>query len=144
MDAHALADELSTLLAHESCSLARHVEEATPYLTPRTFKLWRHVREVLDLDRGHAARLTALLDRLGLPQRTRPFDTDVATFHFARMEYVLEHLLAEKRRQVESYDRAIALAAGDAATRSELEALAADSRRQVEELEQALRQTKAA
>lgn len=137
MNREGLAEELNRLLAMETHSLSRHLEEATPYLSPRTYKLWRRIARAIHADTDHADRLSHLIDRLELPLKPAGFDTDVASLHYARLETLLPHLIEEKRRQVEAYDRAIEHASADVAVRAELEALRADNRAQLAELESA-------
>lgn len=135
MNRHALADELSDLLSREQHSLATHLEEATPYLSPRTYKLWRRIAAVIHADTDHVDRLTQLLDRLELPMRPRPLDTDVAAWHYARVEALLPLLIDEKRQHIAAYERAISHAGNDEVIASELRTLLADNHRELAELE---------
>ena len=107
MDSEALATELNYLLATELCGLARHLENAQPYLTASTYSVWTDVQRMLAANTHCARRLSELLDRLELPERPMTHPSSVAAFHYTDLAYLLPLLLDEKRRQVSSYQRAI-------------------------------------
>lgn len=130
-----LADNLNRLLATESRGLLRFLEQLTPYLTSRTFKIWSDVQQIAKNTADHARRLTEILDRLELPVRTPSFDTAVANYHYARLETLLPILIAETRRQVDAYGRAIELASEEASVRSDLQRMLDENRGHLEKLE---------
>lgn len=133
-----LADELNDLLSSEQHSLATHLEEATPYLSPRTYKAWRRIAAVIHADTDHVARLSRLLDRLELPLRPRPRDPNVASYHFSKLETLLPLLLDEKQAHIAAYERAIQHAGtttGGEEIASELRSLLADNQRELAQLE---------
>jgi hypothetical protein len=131
----ALADELSDLLSREQHSLATHLEEATPYLTPRTYKLWRRIRDVIHAETDHVGRLSLLLDRLELPMRPSPRDPVVASYHFSKVDTLVPLLLDEKREHIAAYERAIEHAGHDEEIASELRTLLAENQHELAELE---------
>ncbi len=135
MNRMALADELNDLLSREQHSLATHLEEATPYLTPRTYKLWRRISEVIHAETDHIGRLSLLLDRLELPMRPRPRDPNVASYHFSKVEILVPLLLEEKKAHIAAYERALEHAGTDEAIAGELRTLLADNQNELAQLE---------
>jgi hypothetical protein len=135
MNNPALADELNLLLATETRSLFRHLDEAKPYLTPRTYPAWREVAAMSHASREHGDRIAAILHRLELPQRPVSFSAEVANYHFLSVGSLLPLLIAEKRDQVAAYQRAIRHSTGSAEIDDELIDLLAQNQAQLEKLE---------
>ena len=135
MNKQALADELNQLLATETRSLFRHLDEARPYLTPKTYRVWATLQQMRHVSEEHADRITVLLDTLELPPRAASFPTDVANYHFMSLPGLLPLLIHEKQSQIESYERAIEHAAGEPRVTHALESLLADNRKQLTLLE---------
>ena len=133
-----LADEISLLLATETCSLARHLESCSPYLTARTYPVWRDLQHMRQASEQHAERLSRLQEQLELPPRPQPFSSEVANYHYVTLEYLLPKLIAEKRSQIAAYRRAIAHAGRNEQVRTDLESLLADNEAQRASLERAL------
>ena len=132
-----LADELNDLMATETRSLVRHVSgAATPYVTARTYKVWKAFGRMSELSERHAAELSALIDRLDLPPRSIPYSTDVARFHFTSIESLLPPLIEEKHKQIAAYQRAIDHARSDPALLRELEDLLGENEAQLRELQE--------
>ncbi len=136
MNSQALADELNALLATETRSLVRHLDnEATPYVTPATMKAWRHLQDLGGISTDHARRISRLIDELELPPRVLPFPTDVASFHYMTVERVLPLVIQEKKRQVAAYERALTHAGGQPRADIEIRALLAENREKLALLE---------
>lgn len=140
-----LIERLSDLIATELQSLARHLDEARPYMSRRAYKVWPRLRPMAAVSRDHARRLTALLTRLSLPQRSRTFDPSVAAHHYQSLESLLPLLIEEKTRQIAAYEQAVAqVAAAGADHAAAVDDVAAtlsdlldENRRQLAELQQA-------
>ncbi|MEX0775642.1 MAG: hypothetical protein WD042_07985 [Phycisphaeraceae bacterium] len=124
MNAVALAEQLNRLIALEQRGLAEHLREARPYLTPRTFALWRKIEQMGDVSAHHVARLSAMLADLGQPQRAGGFEPRVADFHFIDLPRLLPELVAIKEAKAKAYHRAAQLASERADLATELEAMA--------------------
>ncbi len=126
-----LADELNHLLVMESRSLARHIDEAKPYLSPQTHHIWAQTQRVAHMSSDHEQRLGAIIDRLGLPFRPGTFQSEVASYHFIDLQTMLELLIGEKRQQIASYERAKGHAANMPELLTELDDLLADTQGQL-------------
>lgn len=111
MTDRALANKLSELLATETRSLARHMAEASPYLSLPTYAIWVRLKHLSGKTEDHARRLSGLFDYLGITPRAVSFDADVANYHYMGLDRLLPVLIEEKQRQVKAYEQAIALAA---------------------------------
>lgn len=107
----ALADKLSQLLATETRSLARHLTEATPYLSLPTYAIWVSIRHLSDKASDHAQRLSNLFAQLGLTPGNVSYNPHVAHYHYMSLQRLLPELIAEKQRQVKLYEQAVALVA---------------------------------
>lgn len=134
----ALADELNQLLATETRSLARHLEESPPYVTPATYRIWQSLRSLAAQSRAHAQRLSELLSTLELSERPLPFSSDVARFHYTALEVLLPELIREKNRQINAYQRALEHAHSDALVESGLSSLLEENCQQLRQLTEAL------
>jgi hypothetical protein len=134
MNPIALAKEINDLLGVESRSLLEHVTKATPYVSAATFRAWREVQRLAHRDSDHAARLSAILARLQLPERPTPFSQDVGHFHYMTVERLMPLLIEERRRQIAAYDRAIDHAGDEAEVVAELELLRADNEAELAKL----------
>lgn len=137
-NSNALADDLNELLATENHSLARHLEEATPYLSPRTYPIWQGLSGLGHLSRDHVARLSNLIDELELPPRPRTFASEVASYHFLDLGYLLPKLIEETTAQIASYERAIGHAGDSEPLRAELQSLLESNQRKLEQLRAAV------
>ena len=138
MDPQALGEELNRLLATETRGLARHLDQATPYLTADTLPVWHEVRRMLGANTDHAARISGLLASLNLPERPFPFDPAVASFHYTDLACLLPVLINEKRAQVAAYQRAIEHCGTDAKAADvsvALQRLFDDNQTQLDQLE---------
>ena len=98
MDAHALTNELNDLLSVETRSMLEHLHESTPHVDASTYRIWKDLQSLAHRDTDHAARLSALLSRLNLPERPRPFPQSVGNFHFMTLQRIVP-LLVEARRK---------------------------------------------
>lgn len=127
MDKTALAKEINTLLAKERRSLLEHFQEATPHVTAATYRIWNEIKRLAHRDSDHAARLSALMARLHLPERTKPFSQDVGHYHYMSLEHVVTLLIEEKKQHLAAYDRALAHCGGEANVVTELETLRAEN-----------------
>ena len=134
VNAQALADELNRLLAIESRSLLRHMDESTPYTTAETFPILKQLKHMAHVSDGHAQRLSALLDRLELPERPMPYPQSVGFYHFVKVDALLGPVIAEQHERVAAYVRAVEHARGDDAAVVELEDLLKASRDALEAL----------
>ncbi len=130
-----LADELGLLLATETRSLVRHLETATPYVTPATYRIWNELKRMADVSEQHAQRLSALQESLKLPPRPRPFSPVVANYHYVGIDFLLPKLIEEMRQQIAAYRRAINHAGSDEPVRVELESLLAENEARLKTLE---------
>jgi len=135
MNHQALADEISFLLATETRSLARHLEEAVPYLSAPTYRIWHKLKHLSQASREHAKRLSALQESLELPPRPHPFSPEVANYHYVDVAFLLPKLIDEKQSQIAAYRRAIRHAQHDEQVKAELESLLADNETQLQTLE---------
>ena len=138
MDCEALATELNRLLSTEARGLARHLENAQPYLTVATYPVWTDILSMLATNAGHARRLSEMLDRLELSERPTAYPPVVAAFHYTDLAYLLPLLVDEKRQQVSTYQRAIGQVDRDQQNEqvvTELMALLNDNQAQLEQLE---------
>ncbi len=142
MDTNALAREINGLLATERRSLLEHFMQATPHVDARTYRIWNQVKQLAHRDSDHAARLSALLVSLHLPERTRPFSQDVGHYHYMSLDRAMHLLIEEKKRQLETYDRVIRHCAREADVIDELESLRADNLAELLALESMARQVK--
>lgn len=111
MTDRALADKLSMLLTTETRSLARHLSEASPYLTLPTYAIWVSIKHLSDKSADHAKRLSGLFEFLGISPRAVAYNADVANYHYVGLARLLPVLIEEKQRQVKAYEQAIASAA---------------------------------
>ena len=138
MDLQALGEELNRLLAMETRGLARHLDQATPYLSADTYSVWHEVRQMLSTNADHAARISGLLASLELPERPFPFDPAVANFHYTDLACLLPVLIDEQRARVTAYQRAIEHCGADAKaadTSAALQGLLDDNQTQLDRLE---------
>ncbi len=134
MNPQGLADELNDLLATETRSLARHLDEATPYLTPATYQAWNRIKHFGSLSAEHAERLSAIQAALNLPSSPRPYPVDVANYHYLKLDFLVPKLIEEKERQIAAYERALQHVAGEPDIQAELEELLAQNREQLASL----------
>lgn len=107
MDKTTIAGDLNDLLATEARSLARHAQEARPYLSPQDHCIWAQVQEASRLSHDHERKLTGLIMDMGLSPRPGAFRTELANYHFLDLPTLRLRLIQEKERQVERYRRAI-------------------------------------
>jgi hypothetical protein len=135
MNPQGLADELNELLATETRSLARHLDEAKPYLTPQTYRAWNQIKHYGQLSVRHAQRLSNLIDELKLRAGTRPYPLEVANYHFMRLDFMLPKLIEEKSRQIGAFERALTHADDDDRVVAELSDLLNENREQLAQLE---------
>jgi hypothetical protein len=135
MDPRALVSDLNALLASENASLARHLDEATPYVNAQTFRIWRHLKVVQHDSILHSQRLVKLIRDLGAEVRPLPFDQSVADLHYLDIPSLIPHLVAEKKHQASVYQLALNHAAGNAAAVRELTSLLSECNAHLAELE---------
>ena len=129
---------LNALIATESRSLFRHLEEAQPYTDARTFPVWKRIQTLAHDSDAHVATLSALLDERELRYQPGSFSSDVANFHYADVRALLPELIAEKEQQIAAYEQAVQHADADVAAR--LEPLLAENRDQLAQLTAAARE----
>lgn len=141
-EADQLADRLSDLIATELWSLARHLDEAWPYMSRKAYVVWPRLKPMAAVSRDHARRLSQLLTRLNLSQRSRTFDPCVAGFHYQSLESLLPRLVQEKRGQIAAYEQVIenVVAAGADQLAATLTGLLEENRLQLAQLLQAAAQ----
>lgn len=135
MNTQAIAILLNDLLTTESQSLLHHVVNGRPHVDANTFKAWKAIQQVAKRDTGHAGRLTALLNRLDLPERPLGFSQNVAFLHYMTIEKMLPLLIDEKRQQIDRYQQAITHAGQNKSLITELESLRDEDRAELSELE---------
>jgi hypothetical protein len=124
----ALAEELNTLLALESRSLLRHLDEARPFLSAATFKVWADIERAAARSQDHVRRVSELTESLKLPARAPGFASTVANYHFVSVESVLPLLIQEKAALAASLERAVAHAADHPPLAAALRAMRDDTR----------------
>ena len=107
MNQQALANDLNELLALETRGLLRFMDQATPYLTDRTFKAWADVQKMAQDTADHGRRLTGLLESMELPVRAASFEMVVANYHYTALHSLLPLLGDQIRRLTAVYERAI-------------------------------------
>lgn len=135
----ALVNELSSVLATEQRGLVCHIANATPYVSPKTYKLFVALKEMAHQGIDHAQRITQFMQRHELQPKAVTFDAQVANFHFVSLESVLPELISEKQNQIAAYQRAIEHLGDDLPdARDELQALLNENKRQLTELESSI------
>lgn len=138
MNAQALADELNLLLYTEARSLLRHLEEAKPYVTPKTYGVWRQVEVMIHQSQQHAERLSDLLESIRTTPKPVAYKAEVGALHYLTLDSLLPLIIDEKQRQIAAYQRAIEHAGAshdDEDLREELTVLLAEVRVQLDTLE---------
>ena len=135
MDEQSLANDLNELLALETRGLLRFMDDATPYLTARTFKAWSDVQKMARDTADHGRRLTQLLESMELPVRAASFETVVANYHYSTLHSLLPLLAVQVRRLVAVYQRAIQSAGDDQALKGELSSMLKQNQASLEKLE---------
>ncbi len=135
MNVEALATELNDLLVSESRSLMHHLDEARPYLTAKTFRIWTEIERLAQMSQAHARQLSALLDRLELPERPLSYAPQVANFHYLTLQSLLPQLIREKDLQIEAYRRSLEHAIEQQTIYVEIEALWQENQLQLEQLQ---------
>ncbi len=138
MNRQALADELNLLLALEARGLANHLREATPYLTPATYPVWRDIQRMLHDSESHADRLSRLLTLIEQPEVPSSFESQVASYHYADLGFLLPLLIEDEKAQIAADQRAMAHVGGDDRSREvsdELNALLSDHQTRLDQLE---------
>ena len=134
-DPQQLVQELNGLSATERCSLVRHLDQARPYLTPATYQAWSEIEHLVAASADHARRLTVLMERLGEEPSAGSFKSEVANYHYLDLATLSPLLVEEKTKQIEAYQRAIALAEGDAKIVEELKSLLSGCESQLQLIE---------
>lgn len=137
-DRTTLTAVLNELIATESRSLFRHLEEAQPYTDARTFPIWKRIQKLAHNSDGHIEVLSALLDDRELQYRPGSFSSDVANYHYTDVRALLPELIAEKEQQVAAYEQAVQHADDDVTAR--LEPLLTENREQLAQLTAAARE----
>jgi len=89
-----LNEKLNHLLQLHRGSLIRHLNEAQPYLSVRTYQAWQQLQQLQDHRQQRTEQITHILDLL-CDSRPLPnvFEQDVAFFHFLTLDALLPHLL---------------------------------------------------
>ena len=89
-----LNEKLNHLLQLHRGSLIRHLNEAQPYLSVRTYQAWQQLQQLQDHRQQRTEQITHILD-LSCDSRPLPnvFEQDVAFFHFLTLDALLPHLL---------------------------------------------------
>ena len=135
MNNPALADELNLLLATETRSLFRHLDEAKPYLTARSFHAWREITAMSHTSSEHGERIVEILNRLELPQKPISFQPEVTNYHYLSLSSLMPLLIDEKSRQVAAYQRAVSRSTGISEIDEDLAAMLAENQAQLANLE---------
>jgi hypothetical protein len=135
MNTDALANELNQLLATETRSLVRHLDEAKPYLSPKTYKAWHAVQQMGHVSEEHSHQLVNLFEKIERTPKAIAYPAEVANYHFLTLESMLPLLIEQKQGQIAAYRRAIEHAAGDPRVDDELAALLAENAEQLAQLE---------
>ncbi len=124
MDPQGIVEQLRHLLNLEAHGLVRHLENnATPYLSPATVRLWKLVPQTARISHDHEHRLVSLISAMQKPLQTSTFQTNVAHYHYLDLPALLPKLIREKRQQLDAYDRAITHAVGCEPLQGQLESL---------------------
>lgn len=134
-----LAGLLNDLLAMETRSLIRHLDEAQPYLSSRTYPVWAKVQETARASQDHERRLTDMILQLGFSPSASVFEVRVANYHFCDLPTLLGLLIGEKKLQVEAYQQARRHPEVTPDVQEELGKLLADAKGQLELFESQLR-----
>ncbi|MBL4701467.1 MAG: hypothetical protein JKX85_09435 [Phycisphaeraceae bacterium] len=89
-----LSEKLNHLLQLHRGSLIRHLNEAQPYLSARTYQAWQQLQELQDHRQQRTEQIVYILDLL-CDSRPLPnvYEQSVAFFHFLSLDALLPHLL---------------------------------------------------
>jgi len=135
MQTQLLAQRLRELLAADACRLLRLVEDARPYVNPRTSRLWNQMRDVGQTCRRHSNRISRILDELPEPLPPRPVQPDVVKYSYQSVEDLLPDLIEQLKRQLTLFDEAIDAAEGDASIVDQLVPPREETRQHLDALE---------
>lgn len=135
MNNPALADELNLLLATETRSLFRHLDEAKPYLTARSFPAWREITAMSHTSSEHGERIVEILNQLELPQKPISFQPEVTNYHYLSLPSLMPLLIDEKSRQVAAYQQVVSRSTGISEIDDDLAAMLAENQAQLTRLE---------
>lgn len=139
-----IADQLSQLIANEEHSLMRHLHEATPYVSPATFRVWRQIQKQAAAREHHVAQLTSLFEILDESPHPGVFPTTVGFFHFTDVPTLLPELIHEQQQHIADYETAIRTAGSQPTVVAALQDILKDKREQLAELQTAHEQLAAA
>ena len=134
MNPEALDTELNDVLTTERRSLVHHLDEAKPYLTAETYRIWSDIERMIHTSHDHANRISALLEHFELPERPTSFSPQVARFHYVTVPSLLPQLIDEKQQQIEAYRRAVEHAGDEQDVCTELGALLKENEEQIAQL----------
>lgn len=135
MNVNLLADDLNQLLTGEARSLARHLDEAKPYLDAVSYPLWNKLKHLDETSRVREQRLIQLFQKLDRTPPAVTFQTAVADFHYLDLKTLCPLLIDQKRHQTALYHRAIQHAQPDAAVVAELQDLLSQTQSELELLD---------
>lgn len=107
MNRHQLIDTLRQLWAVERSSLLRHLDEAPPYLSPKTYPVWRRMRAMVSASIQREHLLTDWLADRGHPTPGVALDPRLSAFHFVDLRALLPTLIEEHSRRLADLDHAL-------------------------------------
>lgn len=91
-----LVDQLNALLSQDNGSLIRHLAEATPHVSARTWQAWQSLHQ---LQEHRQARVHLMIDMLrtdlDVQPRTVDFTQDVGFAHFLTLDAILPQITVE-------------------------------------------------
>jgi hypothetical protein len=117
------ADAIQALLTCETRGVLSHLTQAKPYLTPATLQSWRDIQTMSRRGAQRAAELARLLAILGQGDHPTAFPLAVAYSDYLTVPGLWPPLLAETRRQIAAYERALSLAGANPALAPTLRSL---------------------
>lgn len=126
---------LNDLRATESRSLVHHLDgTAGPYVTVKTYRIWRDLHNLTHVSEDHVQRLENLLASLDLSIDAVTFDIDVANYHYIALDCLLPSLVEQKQQQIAAYESALAHAGNDDVVNSEIGSLLSENRQHLEQV----------
>jgi len=139
-EAQSIIDSLNQLLKTEARSLTHHLHEADapPYLTARTYPIWRKIKAMIDVSSEHETRLKQLIKQAGGVPVTPTFRSPVAGFHYLNLPTLLPLLIEETSNKIAAYEQVLAESPADVS--AELAALLEKNREQLQQLQSLLEQ----
>ncbi len=102
---------INQLLATEARSIVHHLDgaDAPPYLTVKTYPIWRSLHHMVAVSRDHQERLRMMLGQIDQVAVVPTFDSPVAGFHYLSMDHLLPKFIEEKAGQIAVYQEALTI-----------------------------------